>query len=229
MVTLAQILKKTVMPRGHAQFTEYMHSAFNKLLLNAAAYGIAPDKLVTITEAYNDFMSAETLATNPDTATSANKHARNMAHKRLETLWRVFLNKNIRYNTLINSTDLEVFGLFPGDSTRTPAGVPDAIGMVSIQRVGANRFEALVLDASTGKPKNPLYATGSYLYVAVTELGQQPAHADDFHKKDFSSNHRHVLAFPREQFGKQAHIYARYSNAHGKEGPEGPTETIVIN
>jgi hypothetical protein len=52
---------------------------------------------------------------------------------------------------------------------------------------------------------------------------------DDFHKKDFSSNHRHVLAFPREQFGRQAYIYARYSNAHGKECPEGPTETVVIN
>ncbi|MDR3235252.1 MAG: hypothetical protein LBT48_00795 [Prevotellaceae bacterium] len=40
---------------------------------------------------------------------------------------------------------------------------------------------------------------------------------------------KYVLEFPREQVGKEAHIFARYSNPHGKEGPEGPTETIVIN
>jgi hypothetical protein len=229
MANFLQTLRRTVIPRGNARFAEYMRNAYDKLIVNAGAYGIAPDKIAPITEAYNNFMAAEALASNPDTATSGNRHARDTARKTLETLWRVFLNENIRFNTLVSEPDLEVFGLLPGDNTRTTAGVPDKVGIVSIKRVGALRLEARVLDADTGKPKNPLYATGSYLYLAVTELDKVPEHADEFHKKDFSSNNKHVLEFPREQLGRQAHIYARYSNAHGKEGPEGPTETVVIN
>jgi hypothetical protein len=37
------------------------------------------------------------------------------------------------------------------------------------------------------------------------------------------------MEFDMTQIGKLAHVYARYSNRHGKEGPEGPTEVIVIN
>ncbi|MDR0667404.1 MAG: hypothetical protein LBF90_02145 [Prevotellaceae bacterium] len=229
MVSIATVLKKTVIPRGIAQFTEYMTHAYNKLITNYASYGIPEEKIAPVTAAYNAYIAAEAVASNPDTATSANRHARNTARKALETLWRAFLNEHIRFNPLVSEEDMEVFGIFKGDDTRTQAGVPDAEGLVSIKRVGAFRFEVVVLDSATGKAKNPLYATGSYLYVAVTGLGSEPEHADDFHKRDFSSNHRHVLEFPREQIGKEAHIYARYSNAHGKEGPVGPTERVVIS
>jgi len=82
--------------------------------------------------------------------------------------------------------------------------------------------------SKTGKSKKPVNATGSYLYVAVTEIGQQPAHADDYHKRDFSSNSKHLLEFTNEQIGKQAHVFARYSNAHGKEGPRGEDAVVVI-
>jgi hypothetical protein len=229
MANIFRMKTKTVIPRAHARFAEYMTNAFHKLIANAAAYGIAPDKLETITEAYHHFMAAEALASNPDTATGGNRHTRDTAHDVLDKLWRAFLSEYIRYNSLVSEVDLEVFGITKGDSTRTPAGVPDAVGMVSVKRVGAFRLEARVLNAATGKPKNPQHATGSYLYVAVTDIDKTPEHADDFHKKDFSSNNKHVLEFPREQIGRQAHIYARYSNAHGKEGPEGPTEKVIIS
>jgi hypothetical protein len=45
---------------------------------------------------------------------------------------------------------------------------------------------------------------------------------------NFSSNSHHVLEFPSEQIAKQANIYARYSNPHGKKGPEGLTEAVII-
>jgi hypothetical protein len=129
----------------------------------------------------------------------------------------------------VPAADLEVFGIKRPDDVRTPAGVPDAIGLVSLKQVGAFRFEGHVLDSATGKPKNPLHATGSYLYVAITDMDKEPEHEDEFHKRDFASNNKHVLEFHREQKGKQAHVYARYSNQHGKEGPEGPTEVVVIS
>jgi hypothetical protein len=220
---------KNFIPASIAKFTEYIKIAFKKAEDNLAVYGITPDKLAPVAPAYDRYISAEALAANPDTATTGHRRERDEAKKALDPLWRGFLNANIRYNALVPAADLEVFGIKRSDDVRTPAGVPDAIPMVSLKRVGAYRFEVHVLDSVTGKPKNPLYATGSYLYVAVTELDKEPEHEDEFHKRDFSSNNKHVLEFHIEQKGKQANVYARYSNPHGKEGPEGPTEVVVIS
>jgi hypothetical protein len=60
-------------------------------------------------------------------------------------------------------------------------------------------------------------------------VGQEPQHEDEYRKLDFSSTCHHVVEFPIEQLAKQANIYARYSNAHGKEGPKGPVETVIIS
>jgi hypothetical protein len=85
-----------------------------------------------------------------------------------------------------------------------------------------------VQESKTGKLRKPKNAAGSYLYVAITEIGQQPVHADDYRNKGFSSNGKHLLSFSNEQIGKQAHVFARYANAHGKEGPRGADTVIVI-
>jgi hypothetical protein len=220
---------KNFIPTSIAKFTEYIKIAFKKAKDNLAAYEITPDKLAVVEPAYNRYIAAEALAADPDTATTGHRRERDEAKKALDPLWRLFLNAHIRYNELVPAADLEVFGIKRSDHARTPAGVPDAIPMVSLNRVGAYRFEAHVLDSATGKPKNPLHATGSYLYVAITDLDKEPEHEDEFRKRDFSSNNKHVLEFHMEQRGKQASVYARYSNAHDKEGPEGPTEVIVIN
>jgi hypothetical protein len=55
-----------------------------------------------------------------DTATTGNRRERDAAKKELETLWRNFLNANIRYNDLVPVADLEVFGINPRDDVRTP-------------------------------------------------------------------------------------------------------------
>jgi hypothetical protein len=220
--------KKTIIPKGNAAFVEFIVPAKQKLDETAPIYGISQEKVSAITPVYDAFIAAETVATNPETATSAARQHRDNCHEALEKAWRDLLNECIRFNTLISDVDLAVFGIVNGDNTPTAAGVPTDAPSVVVNRLGAFSFEVRVLDSKTGKPKNPEHATGSYLYVAVTEVGQQPAHADDYHKKDFSSNNKHELAFQDEQVGKQAHIFARYSNAHGKEGPRGESAVIVI-
>lgn len=220
---------KNFIPAGIAKFTEYIKIAFKKAEDNLAVYGLSADTLATITPVYERYVETEAAAANPDTATSGARRARNVARKALERLWRGFLNAHIRYNALVPETDREVFGISRGDDTRTPAGTPDAVGMVSLHRVGAYRFEARVLDSLTGKSRNPQYAAGSSLYVAVTDLDGRPEREEEFRKRDFSSNNKHVIVFPMEQKGKQAHVYARYANARGKEGPGGPVETVIIS
>jgi hypothetical protein len=219
---------KDYIPTSIAKYTEYIQIAYTKAQTNLTAYGISADALAPITPVLNRYIAAEALAANPDTATSGNRRERDAARSELTPLWREFINANIRYNKLVPDADLEVFGVKRTDDTRTPAGTPDAIATLLYNRVGMYRYEMRVVDSATGKFKKPLYATGSYIYVAVTELDKEPESDDDFRKGDFSSNNKHVIEFNMKQKGKLAHVYARYSNAHGKEGPKGPTESFVI-
>jgi hypothetical protein len=213
-------------PKGIAEFTEYIKNAYTKASANLTTYGLDPNALNKVKPAYDRFITAEATASNPDTATPGARRERDEAWKELESLWRTFINANIRYNELVPPADREAFGLKAADTSRTPAKTPEATGFVSVQRKGAYFFEIRVFDEATGKPKHPLYATGSYVYIAVTDIDMPPG---EFHKHDFSSNARHTVRFTRDQIGKQAHVYARYSNSHGKEGPEGPTETFIIS
>jgi hypothetical protein len=209
-------------------FTEYIKIAYAKASANLNVYGISGSKFALITPLYNDYIAKEAIAANPDTATKGAREARDEAHVKLEKSWRQFLNESIRFNTQVSTSDKEVFGITPRDTTRTPVGVPDVVPALSIKRVGARRYEVEILDGGTGKKKKPEYAAGSYLYVAVTEPGQEPKHESEYRRMEFSSNCLHVLEFSLGELAKQANIYARYSNAHGKEGPESATETVII-
>jgi hypothetical protein len=219
---------KDMFPSTIAGFTEYMKNAYAKAQNSLTAYGISADKLAPITPLYNTYIEKEEIASNPETATTGARRARDDARKNLEPAWRKFLNESIRYNSAVPPEDLEVFGIKERDTTPTKAGIPDRVPAVAIKQVGVRRYEAEVFDSTTGKKKKPLYATGSYIYLAITDPGKSPEHDSEYRKLDFSSTCHHVLEFPLEQLAKQANIYARYSNAHGKEGPESLVETIII-
>jgi hypothetical protein len=215
-------------PKSITGFTEYMKIVYVKAQNNLSIYGINFDKFAPITPLYNTYIEKEAIAANPETATTGARRARDEAREALEPAWRMFINENIRFNSAVPVEDLEVFGIKKRDTTPTKVGIPDFIPALSIRQVGVRRYEVEVLNSATGKKKKPQYATGSYIYLAVTEPGKTPEHENEYRKLDFSSNCHHVLEFPIEQLAKQANIYARYSNAHGKEGPEGLTETVII-
>jgi hypothetical protein len=221
-------MPENLFPTTIAGFTEYIKIAYAKAQNNLSPYGVNPVKLSEITPLYNAYIQAEEVAANPDTATTGARRTRDEAGDTLKKEWRKFLNENIRYNSAVPPADLEVFGIKERDTTRTPAGIPDVVPALSIRQAGVRRYEIEVLDSVTGKKKKPQYATGSYIYLAITEPGEEPKHDSEYRKMDFSSNCHHVVEFPLEQLAKQANIYARYSNAHGKEGPEGITEAVII-
>jgi hypothetical protein len=194
-----------------------------------SAWGISSAKFALITPLYNDFIAKDTTAANPETATKGAREARDEAHKKLEKAWRQFLNESIRYNTSVSTSDKEVFGISPHDDIRTPALTPTDAGNVNVKRLGAFEYEAIVIDEKTSKRKLPPHATGCYLYLAISEPGVLPEDIDAYRKLDFSSNSRHELHFSSSDLAKQANVYARYANQHGKEGPAGPIETFLIN
>jgi hypothetical protein len=218
------------MPTTIAGFTEYIKIVYPKAQTNLSVYGISPDKFNIITPLYNDFIAKEKLAGNPETATKANREARDVALDKLKKAWRQFLNESIRYNTLVDTADKAIFGITPRDGIRTSPQTPTASGNVDAERRGAFEYECTVIDRQTAKRKLPEHATGSYLYLSITEPGVLPEDISTFRKLDFSSNAHHKLTFtPSSDYGKQANVYARYTNQHGQEGPAGPITTFLIN
>jgi hypothetical protein len=215
-------------PKTIAGFTEYIKIAYTKVQNSMSQYGISPDKLNSITSLYNVYIQTEAIAANPETATTGARRARDISRKALESAWRKFINEFIRYNSQVPVADLIIFGVKQRDTTPSKIGIPDIVPTLSIKQVGVRRYELEVFDSTTGKRKKPKYANGSYIYLAVTELGKAPEHESEYRNMGFSSNCHHVLEFPVEQIAKQANIYACYSNSHGKEGPECSTETIII-
>jgi hypothetical protein len=195
-------MPENLLPRTIAGFTEYLKIAYAKALNSLNVYGVSPDKLTSLMPLYNAYVQAEAIAANPETVTTGACRTRDEARKVLEPAWRKFINECIRYNSAVPAADLEVFRIKECDTTRTRAGIPDKIAIVSVKTVGARRPEVDVLDSETGKKKKPQYAAGSYIYVAVTESGQTQQHESEYRKLDFSSRCRHTVEFPLEQARK---------------------------
>jgi hypothetical protein len=222
-------MSRSFIPQTIAGFTEYIKIAYQKASANLSVYGISPEKFAVITPLYDDYIAKEALAANPETATKGNREARDEARDVLEKAWRQFLNESIRFNTLVSTADKAVFGISPRDGIRTPPQTPKDTGAVHVQRLGAFEYEATVVDEKTSKRKLPEHATGSYLYLAISEPGVVPEDINTYKKLDFSSNAHHELRFSPSDLARQANVYARYTNQHGKEGPAGPIETFLIN
>jgi hypothetical protein len=222
-------MKQQGIPTTITGYAEYMKTAYRKASENLTAYGIDETKFAVITPLYNDYITKEALAANPETATKGNREARNEAQHTLDKAWRQFLNESIRYNSLIGTADKEVFGISPRDGIRTTELTPTQTGNIDVKRQGAFVYEAIVIDESTSKRKLPPHAAGCYLYLAISEPGIVPEDIDTYRKLNYSSTSHHELHFPSAELAKQANLYARYSNSHGQEGPPGPIVSFLIN
>jgi hypothetical protein len=219
---------KTVIPRTVSGFAEYIRNVYDVTQKNINVYKINSTEFAKITPLYTTYDNLEKLCANPATATKGNRDARNIAWVALEKQWRLFLNKEVRLNDSISIADKEIYGIFPHDETPTTAGVPTERGELTVVREGYCEYDVIVENETTGKKKRPGNATGSNLYSTVVEPGEPVPHRDTFRFDGFSSKCHHKKRFTENQFTKQAYLFARYTNSHGEEGPDGPITIIQI-
>jgi hypothetical protein len=219
---------KTVIPRSITKFTEYIRIACERAEKNAGVYGIDPAELAKIKLLHDAYVVLEALCADPETATKAHRDARNIARQSLEKYWRIFLNREIRYNDAVSIADKEIFGILPHDETPTPAAAPKETGMVAAVRVGYCAFDAVVEESATGRKKRPVDAAGSNLYSAVVEPGEPAPHRNTFRFEGFSSTCHHKLHFSEAYFLKQIYLFARYTSRHGQEGTDGPLASVIV-
>jgi len=128
-------------PNSIAGFTEYIQIAYKKAFNNMQAYGYPPANIQVVTPVYEEYLKAEAMAADPDTATAGARRERDKKSVQLKKLWRNFLNENIRYNSNVSTADLDVFGIKPRDTTSTPAQAPTAVGVTAATRLGKFKYE----------------------------------------------------------------------------------------
>jgi hypothetical protein len=222
------MIRKTVIPRGTASFTEYIRIAYDTAEKNRTAYNINPGELAKLKPLLDNFIRLELLCINPATAVKVNRAARNAARRTLEKQWRVFLNKEIRLNDAISMVQKAIFCIFPHDTVRTPVSSPKGTGTVTLMRTGERHFIATVKQSVTGKPKCPADAAGSNLYAAITEVNEPAPPHDAFRFMGFSSRCRHTVVFDEKYYVRRAWLYVCYTSRHGQEGPKGPLASVII-
>jgi hypothetical protein len=222
-------MAESLFPRTISGFIEYIKVAYAKAQTNLSKYDITALRFQTVTPLYSSYIQLEAVTANPETATKGARRARDEAKLELEKEWRDFLNECIRYNSLVPVSDLETFRIKKRDTVRTPVDVPSVPANIVARIVSSRNIEIEVLNGETSKKKKPKNAAGSFIYLAITEANQMPVHDSEYHKLDFSSNCHHSVTFSLEQLAKQANFFARYANSHGKEGPEGAVESIIIS
>jgi hypothetical protein len=220
--------RRTVIPETMNDFDEYMNAAIAKVKANCALYGINPDKLTEIVAVYEEYTTMAALVYNPVTSIRGMRTHRRVLQNKLLKLWRTFIAEYIRCNTLVPEADLVGYGVLPKDIPRLKIRTPNVTGVVAIKRIDAFRFSVKVYDRKTRHMKNPANANGSSLYVAITEVGKMPLNVDEYVNCSFSTDNRHEIKFPDTHAGKQANIYACYTNVHGRIGPKGPVSWVVI-
>jgi hypothetical protein len=217
---------KVIIPRANAAFRIYIDVAYAKAQAGITAYDLPKTALDNVTPLYTHYVSTDTLADNPDTATVGVIRERNTAHKVLDTAWRGFLDQYIRYNEAVPERDWPDFGIEP-QNPPSPLGPPTKAANVGVKRTGLYQYEIRILQEGSNKFALPENAAGSFLFEAITDVGQTPE-ISDFRMINLSSNDRHYAEYPSQQIGRQVHVFACYVNSHGKEGPRGPIETFII-
>jgi hypothetical protein len=222
-------MAKEFIPGGNAEYREYMIESQARISRSKTEYKIPNEAVADISSLIVDYLTKDATASNPDQATKANRDARDAARKILTKEWRVFANKWLRYNDNISIADKEAFHIYPRDTTHTPAKKPKDKGIINVERLGAYEYEITVVVDKTGKRKLPEDATGSYLYLAVSEPGTVPENVNTYQRQKFSSNSRHILYLSPDDLARQANVFARYSNRHGMEGPAGLIVSFLIN
>ncbi|MDR2040852.1 MAG: hypothetical protein LBP98_00855 [Tannerella sp.] len=220
---------KIVIPLSISGFTEFIKLAYGTAEQHLTDYSIDSAEFAKVTPLFNEFTHLEGVCSDPLTASKINRAARNAAREKLETQWRAFLNKEIRLNEAISTTDKAVFGIVPRDETPTRAEAPKEMGQVTAVRTGECQYDIIVEEVVTGKKKRPDDATGSNLYSVVAEREAPAPLRSEFHYEGFSSTCHHKVVFAEKDLARRAWVFSRYSNQHGQEGPNGPLLSFIIS
>jgi hypothetical protein len=220
--------RRTVIPEAMNDFEEYMDEALGRAREHCALYEADADQLAEIVAVYDAYLAAAAVAYNPATASSEARHERYALQKKLLTLWRAFMMDFIRYNRRVPDADLIVYGVKVKSEAKEKVRTPNVAGAVAIKQLEPLHYQVKVYDQKTRHMKNPANSNGSNIYVAITDLGKSPQSLDEFTKYSFAEDNRHEITFMPVQTGKQANIYACYTNAHDKVGPKGPVSWVVI-
>ncbi len=216
---------KLTIPRGIAQFTEYMKNAYAKAYSKLTNYKIDAEALKPVTSVYNDFIAAEAKASDPEYATRGNRDNRNRLHEELESIWREFLNANIRYNSRVSVADMAVMGFTPSTGS-APVPVPATQPVVTIDFSKEQQHTINFSDEELSGRAKPDKVHGAEIWAKIG--GAAPTDDSEFHFVAVVTASPYLMSFNLSEIGEKAYYRLRWMNAHGETGPWSTVASAII-
>ncbi|MDR1699303.1 MAG: hypothetical protein LBR75_05730 [Prevotellaceae bacterium] len=216
---------KLTIPRGIAEFTEYIKNAYDKVNSKLTNYKIDAEAFKPVTSVYNDYIAAEAKAADPEYATRGNRDDRNLLRQELEKVWRVFLGANIRYNTRVSVADMAVIGFTPS-AGGTPTPVPATEPVVKVDFSKEQQHTIHFSDGELSGRAKPDGVHGAEIWAKTG--GEAPMDDSEFRFLAVDTASPYSQRFDLNERGEKAYYRLRWVNTRGETGPWSAVVSAVI-
>ena len=222
-------MKKNNIPVKDSDFDSFQINLVNQVTTNMVLWNINAALLailVTLQTAWTAAWLVAKVKVNRSPAVIAAKRQTRTAY---EAEMRNFIQTNIYRNPAMTDGDIELCGLRPHDTTRTPIPVPTMQPIINLQRAPGNWFVVKFYrqDDETGairRGKPDKVAKIEFAY----QLNVQPADPDACAERKVATRGPIRVEIPLNLNGQTVWFYARWKNVYDAAGPWTSLDSFVL-
>lgn len=205
-------------PTGPSTCYDYQKAIINLCAINAAAWGIAIDKLNIIKALSADYELKYNVANNRSTQSPAATAAREASWIPVKEALIDLFNHHLLNNDAISTEDKEALHIHltkGGGGNIAPA--PTTTPIISLTAEEISVLHVVYADsASPASHSKPSSVAFCEVVCKISDLPASPAECTE--RYNISRSHESIIFTP-EQRGKTLYGFARWVNKNGKQGP----------
>lgn len=210
-------MPKSWIPHNDDALEPFANNFQALIAADPAAYGLEAGDAAAITAAYAAWHAAFLAAANPATRTKAAVFTKNAEKVNILGVVRRYAAV-IRADTGVSNPLKIGLGLHIRDTAPTPIPPPATRPLLSIVSAGVGSQELRAADSATpSRRARPAGAIGLLLFCAVDEGAAPDPSAARF--LTFLTRGEFTATFDRDDHGKTATYFARWTNSRGELGP----------
>lgn len=213
-----QPMRKDFFPDREADMIDWGRNVIDTLTAAEGHYGVPPDQLAAITEAFVVFEQAYAVASQPATRTQPAVAAKNAGRKLFERQARL-LSQRLKANADLSDQDRIDLGINVPKPRRQHVNPPESAPVVQVKRIDGNRATIRLrnLDNSATRAL-PDTAVGATILWAVGD--RPPLNPDGWHLATDTTRTELTLTFdPALPAGTPVHVVALWKSRRNEFGP----------
>lgn len=204
-------------PDSDPEFNIFQDNLVSTCETNATKWGIDAEALTVIKGYQAPWKAAFAIASNQQSRSSSDVHAKNEARSPYEKELRRFVGEYLAVNRKITNFERQNMGLTIRSNSRTPVASPTTYPIGKVDR-SLNLIHTIQISNSEGIGKaKPKGAFGCEIWIKIgTEM---PKDSSDFTFHGVSTKNSYTVEFSDADKGKIAYYRLRWMNKRGEPGP----------